>query len=52
MTSGELSAQLANMGAELLFKTLSLIEKGNAPRLAQDHRQATYAPSSPRRRRG
>ncbi len=44
-TSGELSAQLADMGAELLFKTLSLVEKGDAPRRAQDQRLATYAPA-------
>jgi methionyl-tRNA formyltransferase len=44
MTSGELSAQLARMGAELLYKTLGLLEKG-APRLAQDQSRATYAPA-------
>jgi methionyl-tRNA formyltransferase len=44
-TFGELSAQLANMGAELLFKTLSLVEKDDAPRRAQNQRLATYAPA-------
>ena len=45
MTSGELSAQLAGLGADLLYKTLSLLEAGKAPRQAQDHRRATYAPA-------
>jgi len=44
MTSGELSARLSGLGAGMLCKTLSLVERGNAPRLAQDQRQATYAP--------
>jgi len=43
-TTGELSAQLARLGAELLHKTLCLIEQGRAPRQAQDHARATYAP--------
>jgi methionyl-tRNA formyltransferase len=45
ITSGELSAMLARMGAELLFKTLIRLEKGDAPRLAQDPSHATYAPA-------
>lgn len=44
-TCGELSARLAGLGAELLLRTASLIERGRAPRLAQDHRRATYAPA-------
>lgn len=44
-TFGELSARLAGLGAEMLCKTLSLVERGAAPRLAQDQRQATYAPA-------
>ncbi|MGD0621251.1 MAG: methionyl-tRNA formyltransferase [Thermacetogeniaceae bacterium] len=44
-TSGELSARLDGLGAEMLCKTLSLVERGGAPRLAQDQRRATYAPA-------
>jgi methionyl-tRNA formyltransferase len=44
-TSGELSARLAGLGAEMLCKTLTLVERGAAPRLAQDQGQATYAPA-------
>lgn len=44
MTSGELSRQLAASGADLLSKTLQLIEAGIAPRVAQDESLATYAP--------
>lgn len=44
-TTGELSEQLARLGAELLHKTLCLIEQGRAPRQAQDHARATYAPA-------
>jgi methionyl-tRNA formyltransferase len=43
-TSGQLFDRLAPMGAELLVKTLRDIEAGTAPRTAQDHAQATYAP--------
>ncbi len=43
-TSGELFDRLAPMGAELLVKTLRAIEDGSAPRVSQDHAQATYAP--------
>ena len=43
-TAGDLFARLAGLGAEMLGKTLTLIERGEAPRLVQDQRQATYAP--------
>lgn len=43
-TSAELFDRLAVMGAELLGKTLRDIEAGTAPRVPQDHAQATYAP--------
>lgn len=41
-TSGELFDRLMEMGAELLTKTLKDIEKGTAPRIPQDHSQASY----------
>lgn len=41
-TSGELFDRLADMGAELLVKTLRAIERGEAPRTPQDHSAATY----------
>jgi methionyl-tRNA formyltransferase len=44
-TSGELSVRLAGLGAEMLYKTLTLVERGAAPRLTQEQRQATYAPA-------
>lgn len=43
-TSGELYERLSLMGARLLIRTLELIEKGIAPKIQQDHTQATYAP--------
>lgn len=43
-TSGELFDRLAVMGAELLVKTVKAIEDGTAPRVPQEHDQATYAP--------
>lgn len=43
-TSEELFERLAVMGAELLVKTLRDVESGTAPRIPQDHAQATYAP--------
>ena len=43
-TSGELFDRLAPMGAELLVRTVRAIEAGTAPRMPQDHSQATYAP--------
>jgi methionyl-tRNA formyltransferase len=44
MTAGELHDVLAQEGARLLVETLDLIEAGSAPRIPQDHSQATYAP--------
>ena len=41
-TAGELFDRLAEMGADLLVKTLRAIEAGTAPRHAQDHTAATY----------
>ena len=41
-TAGELFDRLMDMGAELLVKTLRDIEAGTAPRIPQDHAQASY----------
>lgn len=41
-TSGELFDRLMVMGAELLHKTLSDLEKGSVPRTPQDHSRATF----------
>ena len=41
-TAGELYERLADLGAELLVKTLRDLEAGIAPRTPQDHSQATY----------
>lgn len=41
-TSGELFDRLMVMGAQLLVKTLNAIEAGTAPRVPQDHTQASY----------
>jgi len=41
-TAGELFDRLMEMGAELLIKTLRDIEAGTAPRIPQDHSQASY----------
>lgn len=41
-TAGELFDRLMDMGAELLDKTLKDIEAGTAPRIAQNHGDATY----------
>lgn len=41
-SSGELFDRLMLMGAKLLVKTLGDIEKGIAPRTAQDHSKASY----------
>ncbi len=43
-TSGELFDRLKLMGAKLLVKTLRDIEAGTAPRRAQEHDKATFAP--------
>jgi len=42
-TAGTLHDRLAVKGAELLGETLRQIEAGTAPRIPQDHEQATYA---------
>ena len=42
-TAGELHDRLAALGAELLMETLELIEKGEAPRTAQDPEKVSYA---------
>lgn len=44
MNCGELTRLLADLGAELLLKTLDLVSKQCAPAIPQDHSQATYAP--------
>ena len=43
-TSESLHERLGILGAELLVQTLALVEKGEAPRTAQDDTLATYAP--------
>jgi methionyl-tRNA formyltransferase len=43
-TAGELHDKLMLLGAELLCRTVKLIELGQAPRLPQDDAGATYAP--------
>ncbi len=46
-TAGTLSKKLSIVGAEVLVETLKLLERGDAPRIPQDHSQATYAPILP-----
>lgn len=43
-TAPELSARLAQLGAELLSETLPRIERGEIATLTQDESEATYAP--------
>jgi methionyl-tRNA formyltransferase len=43
-TAGELLDRLAVLGAELLSKTLTRVEKGEAEGIPQDASKATYAP--------
>jgi len=43
-TFGELSDLLAQKGADLVLRTLTMIEQGTASRFSQDHSRATYAP--------
>lgn len=43
-TAGSVHDRLMHMGAALLVKTLADIENATAPRVAQDHDNATYAP--------
>ena len=42
--TGSLYARLAARGAHLLVRTLRDLQKGSAPRIAQDESAATYAP--------
>lgn len=44
VTAGELMAEMAEAGAELLGRTVELVATGLAPRSPQDHTRATYAP--------
>ena len=41
-TAGELFDRLMDMGAALLIRTLDAIENGTAPRIPQEHSQASY----------
>ena len=43
-TAGELLNRLAVLGADLLSKTLTKVEQGEAKGVPQDHTKATYAP--------
>jgi len=43
-SAGQLFERLSKMGADLLSQTVTLIEKGNAPRTPQNHGAATFAP--------
>ncbi|MFH1278201.1 MAG: methionyl-tRNA formyltransferase [Candidatus Eisenbacteria bacterium] len=43
-TAGELSARLSEIGAGLLVEALDRIERGDCPRIPQDHDRATHAP--------
>lgn len=43
-TAGQLLDRLAMLGAELLSKTLSRMQSGPVPAVAQDETQVTYAP--------
>ena len=43
-TAGELFDRLAELGARTLLQTVKLIEEGKAPRVPQDHAQATHFP--------
>ncbi|MDR0249401.1 MAG: methionyl-tRNA formyltransferase [Oscillospiraceae bacterium] len=44
-TAGQLHDKLAPIGARTLLKTLEALDKGTAPRRAQNHGDATYAPA-------
>ena len=43
-TASELSARLAQLGADLLSETLPRVERGEVEPVTQDDREATYAP--------
>lgn len=47
--AGTLHDRLAAVGAELLVETMRLVAAGEAPRVAQDDAQATYAPKIDRK---
>jgi methionyl-tRNA formyltransferase len=42
-TAGELEARLADLGAQMLVEAATLIARGTAPRIPQDHSRATYS---------
>ncbi len=44
ITGGELTAHLAELGAEALIETLALLEQGTVTPVAQDPARATFAP--------
>jgi methionyl-tRNA formyltransferase len=41
---GTLSIKLAQLGGQLILKTLAAVEQGSAPRIQQNHEDATLAP--------
>lgn len=43
-TSADLFERLGNLGAELLAETIEAIGQGKAPRIPQNHAEATFAP--------
>lgn len=43
-TAGSLHDRLADLGSQLLLETLEQITNGSAPRIAQDHTLASFAP--------
>lgn len=43
-TCGELLPQFAHRGADLVLRSVQLVEQGSAPRIPQDDSQATFAP--------
>lgn len=43
-TSGELFIRMAELGADVLIESLTLLEEGRAPRNPQDHSRATHFP--------
>jgi methionyl-tRNA formyltransferase len=51
-TAGTLEGRLAGEGAALLAESLSLLERGQAPRIAQDPSRATQAPKLAREEAG
>lgn len=44
-TTGDVHDRLASLGAEGLLEALRLLSEGKAPRIPQDHSQATFSPS-------